>query len=63
MHEQSPAGWNELSKYIYEYNDTGARSGLKFYKVSRSGAPLELHHALEFKYEQNDVRRSVQRQL
>ena len=63
VYKKSSNGWSEISKYIYGYDEKGARSGPKFYKASRSGASLELDHALEFEYEQNKVRRSMQRQL
>jgi hypothetical protein len=63
VYEKTSNGWVEISKYIYVYDEKGARSGPKFYKAPRFGASLELDHALEFEYEENNVRRSMQRQL
>jgi hypothetical protein len=50
------------TKYVYGYDKSGVRSGPRFYKESPTAEGV-LDHSLEFEYEENKVRHSLQRQL
>jgi hypothetical protein len=54
--------WRLLSRYVYGYTDIGARSGPCFYRVGQDGEQI-LDHSVQFEYEENKVRRKLQRQF
>lgn len=63
--EKAAGVWQIKSRYQYGYDERGARSGPRYYMAVRNSvepAGLVLDHSLEFEYEENRIRRSLQRQ-
>lgn len=66
VEEKAEGAWQIQTRYQYGYDEKGARSGPRFYRALQRGTgrpELVLDHSLEFEYEDNKVRRSVQRQF
>jgi hypothetical protein len=63
VEEKCSGAWQMRSRYVYGYSKEGARSGPRFYRADENGAELVLDHSLEFEYEENKVRRSLQNQF